>query len=231
MNVNKRAVAAIGAVVLAVLGIAALVVYTNDANDRAFEGTQLVSVIQVVDEIPAGTKADDLGGAVKVVKLPEAAVPATALTTLDPVSAQVTTAKLVPGEVLVADRFGTTAEINGGEKVTIPKGMQEVTIKVASVRALDGKLSEGDTVGIAASYDDPKATNFSTNKVLVISSRAVTAGADGAVTDDVVLRLAVISLDAEKIINAAEFGHIYLTKQDKDAEVDRQLVSTEDVLK
>lgn len=231
MNVNKRAVAAIGAVVLAVLGIAALVVYTNDANDRAFEGTKLVSVIQVVDEIPAGTKADDIGSAVNVVRLPEAAVPDTALKNLDSVTGQVATAKLVPGEVLVADRFGTTAEVNGGEKVTIPKGMQEVTIKIASVRALDGKLSTGDTVGIAASYDDTRQTNFAVNKVLVISSMAVAAGPDGALADDVVLRLAVMSLDAEKVIHAAEFGHIYLTKQNEDAEVDRQRISSEDVLK
>jgi len=231
VNVNKRAVAAIGAVVLAVLGIAALVVYTNDANDRAFEGTKLVSVIQVVDEIPAGTKADDIGSAVNVVRLPEAAVPDTALKNLDSVTGQVATAKLVPGEVLVADRFGTTAEVNGGEKVTIPKGMQEVTIKIASVRALDGKLSTGDTVGIAASYDDTRQTNFAVNKVLVISSMAVAAGPDGALADDVVLRLAVMSLDAEKVIHAAEFGHIYLTKQNEDAEVDRQRISSEDVLK
>lgn len=231
MKVNKRAVAAIAAVVLALLGVVSLVVYTNDARDRAFEGTKLVSVVQVVAEVPAGTKAGDLGSSVNVVKLPEAAVPDTALRTLDSVSGQVATAKLVPGEVLVADRFGTTAEVNGGEKVTLPKGMQELTITVAAVRALDGKLSAGDTVGVAASYDDVRRTNFAVNKVLVISVREVAAGADAGTTDEVVLRLAASSADAEKIVHAAEFGRIYLTKQGKDATVDRALIATEDVLK
>ena len=57
VNINKRVVAAIAAAVLALLGIGSLVIYAHDANDRAFEGTQLVSVIRVVNEVPAGTKA------------------------------------------------------------------------------------------------------------------------------------------------------------------------------
>jgi pilus assembly protein CpaB len=229
MNVNKRAVAAIGAVVLALLGIASLVAYANDADDRAFKGTELVSVIQVVNEVPAGTKAENLGSAVNVVKLPKAAVPDTALKTLDPVSGLVATATLVPGEVLVTDRFGTTAEVNGGEKVTVPKGMQEITIKLAAVRALDGKLAAGDHVGVAVSYDDVKRTNFAVNQVLVLSS---TSGvADGETAGDVVVRLAVSSINAEKIVHASEFAHVYLTKQGEDADVDRKLVSEEDVLK
>lgn len=230
MNVNKRAVAAIGAVVLALLGIAFLVVYANDARDRAFEGTELVSVIQVVDKVPAGTKADDLGGAVNVVKLPKAAVPETALMTLDPVSGMVATATLVPGEVLVADRFGTTAEVNGGEKVTVPKGMQEITIKFAQVRALDGKLVAGEHVGVAASYDPTRRTNFAVNRVLVLSATTSEDVADGQ-AGEVVVRLAVSSINATKIIHATEFGHVYLTKQGKDADVDSQQVSGDDVLK
>jgi pilus assembly protein CpaB len=229
MNVNKRAVAAIGAVILALLGIASLVVYANGADDRAFEGTELVSVIQVVNEVPAGTKADDLGSAVNVVKLPKAAVPDTALRTLDPVSGLVATATLVPGEVLVSDRFGTTAEVNGGEKVTVPKGMQEITIKLAAVRALDGKLTAGDHVGVAVSYDDAKQTNFAVNQVLVLSSTSDVAGGEAA--GDITVRLAVSSITAEKIVHASEFAHVYLTKQGEDADVDRKLVSQEDVLK
>lgn len=235
MRTSRRTIAAIAAVVLAVLGIVALVAYVNDADERAFEGTTLVPAIRVVKDVPAGTKATDLDDSVEVVKLPKSAVPGTALTTLDSVADQVTTASLAPGEVLVSGRFGDADGDGGGSTkdgaVTVPEGMQELTIKVASVRALGGSLKPGDTVGVATTYDPERETNFATNNVLVISSKAApSAGADVA-SDDVVVRLAVTSLDASKIVHATELGHVYLTKQGDDAKVDRRLVTADGVLK
>ncbi|MET0822087.1 MAG: RcpC/CpaB family pilus assembly protein [Aeromicrobium sp.] len=232
MRTKRRTIAAIAAAVLAILGIIALVAYANGADDRAFEGTTLVPAIRVVKDVPAGTKAADLGDAVEVVELPKAAVPATALTTLDPVTALVTTAALVPGEVLVSGRFGDAdgdSDDQGGA-ATVPEGMQELTIRLSSVRALGGSLEPGDTVGVAATYDPERETNFAVNKVLVLSSKAAPAAADGA-SDDVVVRLAADSLDAAKIVHAAELGHIYLTKQGDDAQLDRRLVTSESVLR
>ena len=55
---NKRALVAILAVVLAILGIASLVVWTNDARDRAFSGTETIAVWQVTKNVPAGAEAD-----------------------------------------------------------------------------------------------------------------------------------------------------------------------------
>jgi pilus assembly protein CpaB len=240
VNINKRIVAAVAAVVLAALGIVSLVAYVNDADDRAFKGTQLVPVVRVVDDVPAGTATSDLGRRVEVVKLPKASVPDSALTSLDDVEGLVTNAPLVTGEVLVEARFGDTAtqktDDSGsggkdGKGVAVPAGMQEVTIKVSSVRAVGGTIRAGDTVGVLASYESPLETNFAVNQVLVLDAKTVAgANADGA-TEDVQLRLAVMSIDAEKIVHAAEFGHIYLTKQGDDAKVDRRLVTVDGVLK
>ena len=231
MNINKRVVAAIAAVVLAAAGIISLVAYVNEADSRAFEGTKLVPAIRVVSDIPGGTKVTDLGDAVEVVKLPEAAVPETALTTLDSVSGRVTTSALVPGEVLVAGQFGDGKDGGDGGAVTVPKGMQEITIKVAIVRAVGGTLKPGDTVGIITSYDSGSQTNFAVNKVLVLASKAVVGVSTESAADEIELRLAVDSLNAEKIVNAAEFGRTYLTKQGDDAEIGRQRINGEDVLK
>ncbi|MFC5675768.1 Flp pilus assembly protein CpaB [Aeromicrobium endophyticum] len=235
MRTSRRTIAAIAAVVLAVLGIITLVAYVNDADDRAFEGTTLVPAIRVVKDVPAGTKATDLDDSVEVVKLPKSAVPGTALTTLDPVADLVTTASLAPGEVLVSGRFGDPDGAGEGGAndgtVTVPEGMQELTIKVASVRALEGSLKAGDTVGVVATYDPERQTNFAANQVLVLSSKKAPNAVPDAASDDVVVRLAVSSLDASKIVHAAELGHIYLTKQGDDSKVDRRLVTTEGVLK
>lgn len=231
MNVNKRVVAAGAAVVLAVLGVASLVMYANDAKERAFEGAELVSVLQVVAEIPAGTKAEDIDGSVATVRLPQAAVPASALARLDDVSGQVTTATLVPGEVLVTGRFGTKEEVNGGSKTTVPAGLQEITIQIDPVRGLDGDLAAGDTVGVFASYDDPKQTNIAVNRVLVLEANLGGPGDGEDLTADLIVRLAVTSEQATKIVNAGQFGHLYLSKQNASADVGRQLVGTEDVLR
>jgi len=231
MSINKRTVAAVGAVVLAILGVASLVLYANDAKDRAFEGAELVSVLQVVESIPAGTKAEDIGAAASTVRLPKTAVPSTALAGLDSVSGEVTTATLVPGEVLVSGRFGDKEEVNGGSKVSVPKGLQEITISVDPVRGLNGDLAPGDTVGVLASYDDAKKTNFALNRALVLDASDSAAGSGEDLTPNLVVRLAVSSVDAAKIVNAAQFGYVYLTKQGPDAEVDRQFIGLEDVLR
>lgn len=227
-NINKRAVVAVAAVVLAVLGIAALVVYANGERDRAFAGTETVAVWQVVKEVPAGTKSDDLGGNVEKVKLPRASVPGSALKSLDAVRGEVTTAGLVPGEVLVSGRFGSEQEAKG-QGATVPKGMQEVTIELASNRALGGAVKAGDTVGVLASYDGE--TNFAVNKVLVLAV-ATQAGSDqSALKPNVQVRLALPPLSVAKIVNASEYGKVWLSRQNKDAEVQRQRVTAGNVLK
>ena len=67
---NKRALVAVLAVVLAILGIASLVVWTNNARQRAFSGTETVTVWQVTKDVPAGTEADAIGDSVEQAKLP-----------------------------------------------------------------------------------------------------------------------------------------------------------------
>jgi pilus assembly protein CpaB len=231
MSINKRAVAAIAAVLLAILGIISLVAYANGAKERAFEGAELVSVLQVSSEVPAGTKAEKLGSSVSSVKLPKTAVPANALSDLGAVSGKVATATLVPGEVLVAERFGTTAEVDGGSKVTVPKGLQEMQLRLAPAQGLDGSVSAGDRVGVVASYDDVKRSGFAVNQVLVLDAAKSLTGAGDESGTDVVLRLAVSGKDAAKIAHASQFGHIHLTKQGKDADVGSDVVDQGDVVK
>jgi pilus assembly protein CpaB len=234
-----RALVAILAVVLAVLGIASLVVWTNGARARAFSGTETVTVWQVTKDVPAGTEADAIGDSVEQVQLPRTGVPSTALTSLATVKGKVTTASLVPGEVLVSGRFGSTKD---AQAIPIPKGLQEITLELASTRVLGGLLQRGDHVGVVASYtrqDSDGWTNFVTNRALVLALTAVAAPGQGSGTDNdtatiggnLQVRLALSSSDAEKVVNAAEFGKVWLTRQGKGATVDRQLVKIEDVVK
>jgi pilus assembly protein CpaB len=217
-------------------------VWTNNARERAFSGTETVTVWQVTKDVPAGTEADAIGDSVEQVKLPRASVPSTALTSLETVQGEVTTASLVPGEVLVSGRFGSTKD---AQEVSVPKGLQEVTLELASTRVLGGTLKRGDRVGILASYgvqnEEGRSdghTNFAANRALVVAVTSMTGTAQATgqggdqtpVGGNLQVRLALPSVGVEKVINAAEFGKVWLSRQGADAEVDRQRIGWEDVL-
>lgn len=229
-NMNKRVLVAVLAVILAGLGIASLVVWTNGARDRAFSGTETVTVWQVTQDVEAGTEADALGGSIEEVRLPRAGVPATAVTSLGQVQGKVTTASLVPGEVLVTGRFGSEKDL---EEVPVPDGLQEVTIELASARVLGGSLKRGDHVGVVASYEGQ--TNFAVNRALVLattSTSGTTQDEEQAVIGGAVqVRLALPFAAVEKVVHASEFGKVWLSRQSKEADVGRQIVTIEDVVK
>jgi pilus assembly protein CpaB len=233
---NKRALAAVLAVLLAAAGILALVMYTNAAQDRAFRGTQTVAVLRVTQNVPAGTKASDLGGKIEQVKLPRAAVPDGAVATVSDLGKKVTTSNLVPGEVLVGARFDSSLEQSRSTTVDVPKGLQELTLELNSARMLGGDLVPGDRVGVVASYDLQKVSNFAVNKVLVLAvNGGIPAGApagDAPVTTGVMqVRLALEPDVAIEVVNAAEFGKVWLTRQNEGARTARKVVTSEDVVK
>jgi len=232
---NMRALVAVLAVVLAVLGIASLVVWSNNARERAFSGTETVTVWQVVKDVPAGTQADALGRSIEKVLLPRASVPGTAVTSLGSLHGKVSTASLVPGEILVTGRFGSEKD---AQEIPVPKGLQEVTIELASTRVLGGLLQRGDHVGVVASYGSQTGgeTNFAVNRALVLSATSVagpgpSTNDSGAPGGSMQIRLALSSAAVEKVVNASEFGKIWLARQAKDADIARQRIKSEDVLK
>lgn len=235
---NKRALVAALAVVLAILGIASLVVWTNNARDRAFSGTETITVWQVTKDVPAGAAAESLDGSVDQVSLPKASIPATAVTSMSQVQGKITTANLVPGEILVSGRFGSTKDL---QESPVPKGLQEVTLELASTRVLGGVLKRGDHVGVVASYGRPDSdgwTNFAANRALVLAATSLAGGQDSSasagqtlVSGNIQVRLALAFADVEKVVNAAEFGKVWITRQGKDAKVGRELITIEDVVK
>jgi pilus assembly protein CpaB len=231
---KKRMMAAVMAVLLAVLGVGALVVYTKTAQDRAFQGTETVEVLRVKEQVPAGTKASDIEDKVERVKLPRAAVPADIITDVDRLGSKVTTATLVPGEVLVGARFTGSSALKGSGPIEVPRGLQEVSIEISATRTVSGTIQPGDFVGVIASYEPPRGdyvTNFVLNKVLVLAVSGGVAQGESAVGASVLqVRLALESEAVQKVVNAAEFGKIYLSRQGSGAKTGRAVITPEDVV-
>ena len=201
----KKQLIAVGvAAVLALLGVVVLVKYASDADERAFEGTELVSVVRATADVPLGTAVADLSSSVESVQVPRAAVVPDALTSLDAVKGKLTSVALVPGDQLSTAKF---TDVVTGE-IVVPDGMQELSIPLSGARLVGDVLTAGDRAGVFSSYDGATANPI--NDLLILRVDSGDAGAEDAGT---VITVAVDTLDAEKLIHTMEFGTIWLTKQ------------------
>lgn len=223
--VNKQLLAIGAAVLLAVLGFAALFAYAKGADDRAFEGTERTTVLRVTQEVATKTPASELGAAVEAVELPKAAVVPGAVTDLSEVEGLVTRGVLVPGDQLTAAKFAQADDVKGD--AAVPKGMQELSFLVEGQRIVGGALVPGDTIGVLASYSG--STAVAVDKVLVLK---VDAGVgDGQSAAGATVTVAVKTADATKIVNAMEFGKVWVTKQNDDTDTGGGgVISSEEVL-
>lgn len=214
---RKKIIAAVTAGVLALAGVVTLVAWARNADQRAFEGADLVSVVQLTADAPAGTKADALSA--KVVELPSKAVPDGAVTKLSEVSGLVATTPLEEGEVLLRSRMATPGERASGG-VDVPKGMQEISFNVEGQRLVGGAVKAGDKVGVFGSFkpDDSKVPDW-TN--LVAHDVLVTKVQNGAAQDAALVATVTVAVRtelAEKIVFTMEFGKIWLSLQNADTE-------------
>lgn len=231
MKSKIRVSAAVMAVLLAAAGIGALVMYAKGADERAFAGRETVSVLRVTESVPAGTKATDIEDKVERVKLPRAAVPEDIVKDVGALGGKVTTASLVPGEVLVRARFTGSPTLKGSGAIEVPKGLQELTIELNSARVVGGAVQPGDLVGVLASYEGDKITNFAVNKALVLAVGGGLAGSDSAAGGVVQVRLALESEAVQRVVNASEFGKVWLSRQNNGAKTGRAVVDPGAVVK
>ncbi len=209
---NKQLIAAGAAVVLAIAGIAALVTYANNADDRAFEGTEMVSVLRATADVPARTPVSKLSDSIESVEVPRAALVPGAVSTLDDMTDSVTSVALVPGDQLSTAKFGAAESVKA--ETDVPAGMQELSIPVAGARLAAGAIVAGDRVGVFSSYDGVTSNPINGLQVLKVDSGV--AGAEDAA--GTMVTVAVDTLTAEKLVHTMEFGKIWLTRQNDDTD-------------
>ncbi|MCW2752195.1 MAG: cpaB [Aeromicrobium sp.] len=232
---KKRATAAIAAGVLALLGVLVLVLYAQGANDRAFKGAAMVSVVRVTQNVGSGTSATDLGSSTEIAKLPEASVPDGAVTNLSQVAGLSTNASVQKGEVLLRSRMAAAGD-RGKGNTSVPKGFQEVSIALDAQNSVGGTVKVGDRVGVIAtgpfSGSDSQVTGFALDQVLVTKVQSALGAGDKSNLTSTMVTLAVKELDAEKVVHAQKWGTIWLTLQNADTDTSgSKLITGKDVLK
>lgn len=225
-----RIIAIAIAAVLAITGVVVLVGAFRVQGQAAEGGKNLVDVLVVTEEIPAGTSASSLGSSVQTERIPAAYVASGAAGTLDDLAGRVAAVALEPGEQVLASRFVTSTELAAtGGTAAVPAGMQQLSISVDPQRTAGGRIGVGDHVGIFVSLDvsgtDPATTQLLLNDVLVTSvgSGSSGLGSTGTGSDSTttassvggptLVTVAVTADDAQKLVYGAEFGRVWLSLQ------------------
>jgi Flp pilus assembly protein CpaB len=221
-----RIIGAVVAVVLAAVGALALVLYVRDADVRAADGAELVNVYVVGEEgVPKGTPGEAIRDFISVERLPNIAVQSDHVTDLSDLEGLVTTAELLPGEQLVIGRFQDPALLAARGDVTVPAGMQEITVALPVEQAAGGVIVAGSTVGVvftsAVGEDEALSTAFALHQVLVTRVQggdtfAVAPESDAGPVSRIMVTLALTTPDIERLVWAAELqqnnsGGIWLT--------------------
>ncbi|MEZ2390744.1 Flp pilus assembly protein CpaB [bacterium RCC_150] len=235
---KARLLGGIAALVVAIIGTVMLMIYVQGADKRALANTETEDVYVIEREIPAGTPTAKFGDSIIKKAVPKAAIAADTVTNLGDLGSKVSSIDFMPGEQLLASRMVDPNSLAGPGRVQVPTGLQEVTVKLPIERVVGGHLAAGDTVGMMLSFkaDDkanaPDQTSFTFNKVLVTAVQ----DAGGAITDSsnsssqsnggalnsnkasgtnggYLVTVARSAVDVQKIVYAAEFGSIYLSKE------------------
>ena len=239
---KSRLLAGIAAVVLAIIGAMLVVSYAQGADQRAVKNLEPVSVLVVKAAIPAGTPVEAMSASLATEQLPAAAVTASSLKSLDDSKGKVAAVDLIPGEQLLKERLVEPEDLKIQGSVDIPAGLQEVSFKLEPDRVVGGRLVPGDHVGVFVSMDDggladkadKETTKLTVRKALVTAvQRAPEAAPTAQPTPtasptadprdttlpvgSLMLTVAVSDVDAAKIVFAAEYAKMWLSKEPLDA--------------
>ena len=241
---KRRMFGIIGAVVLALLGTFVLVSYVKGAEDRALAGEKTVKVLVAAEPIEVGTPAEELEGKLKFERIPQKVKAEGAVTSIAQLGNRITETDLLQGEQIVKSRFIEESEAGSAAPgSTGGENLLQQTVALEPERAIGGQIKQGDIVAVVGSFDPfdapdgtktPNQTHILIHKVRVTnvqvesSPGAAAPGAGGgeeegdeaaeAPTGRFLVTLAVDAPSVERVTFTAEFGHVWLAAEPKDAD-------------
>ena len=240
---NRRILAAVLALGLALVGTVVLVTYVRGADARALAGVQTISVLVVTEPVLQGTPASELAGSVRLDPVPAKVAATGSVADLADLEEQVALVDLQPGEQLLASRFAAPDSLRAPGTVKAEPGDTEISILLEPQRAVGGRLKPGDEIGVYVSgeleVDDPR-TEGADNKtipttysvlhgVLVTQvqgapaqpkqgeTQTVSSG-EAAPSNSLLVTLALPARDAERVVFGMEHGTVWLTLEAEGAD-------------
>ncbi|MEI2730525.1 MAG: RcpC/CpaB family pilus assembly protein [Dermatophilaceae bacterium] len=161
---NRRIIAILSAVVMALVGGAMVLVYARGADARALSGQNATRAYVAAKLIPSGTSLKDAQrtGLITETDVATKGLPTGALAAIDADnSALLALSDVQPGEFLMTSRFGTTPV--GSKAIEIPSGMLAVSVQLTDPGRVGTFVRPGTHLAIYDSFtlkslgDDPKS--------------------------------------------------------------------------
>ncbi|HEY8651473.1 MAG TPA: RcpC/CpaB family pilus assembly protein, partial [Dermatophilaceae bacterium] len=155
---GRRVFVVLAAVVVALIGVVAVVVYAQGADARAVADQQPQTVYIAKQLVPAGTTAAEAVATGLIVPTQVAAkgLPLGALSTVDEATGKLLAlTDIAPGEFVTASRFGTTPL--GQKAIQVPDGQVAISLALSDPARVGAFVSPGSHIVIYDTYVPPVA--------------------------------------------------------------------------
>lgn len=231
---GRRVLAVLAAVVVALIGVVAVLVYAQGADSRAVADQRPQTVFMAEKLVPSGTSAADAVAQGLIVPTQVAAkgVPIGALSKVDDATGKLLAlTDIAPGEFVASSRFGTTPL--GQKAIQVPDGQIAISISLSDPARVGAFLTPGSRIVIYDTYTPTSAaapggaggaaaaskeTQVLLDDVLVIAVGAISltppANANGgeqaqAQTAGALVTVALPPATAAKLVHGIQTGILY----------------------
>ena len=165
--VKGRALVVVLALILATVATAGVFLYAQSLEEGAEAGGAMVSVVVSEVDIPPRTDLnllirDDL---FRIIQVNEAAYVDGAITSVDQLADKNNAVAILAGEQIPAARI--TGNVQGGA-LSIPEGMEALTVSLDAPRGVAGLINTGDSVTIYSTFKEVARRDGSTETVTVV---------------------------------------------------------------
>ena len=150
---GRRVIAVFAAAVIALIGVASVLLYARGADARAVTANQPSTVYVSKALIPSATTLKDAlrGGLLVKTTVPAKGLPAGALSKVDDTNSNLLAlTDIGPGEYVLESRFGTTPV--GTKAIEVPPGMVAVSVQLTDPARVGSFVTPGTRIAIFDSY-------------------------------------------------------------------------------
>lgn len=220
---NKRSSGVVVAgIVVALLGMVLVFTYAGRVRAGAGVSGAAGTAYVATNDIPAGTRWEDMVGALKKKDVPADVRPATAVATTSQLNGKAAIRGIAKGEIVTTTQFNTSS--SGG--LDIPAGKNAVTVNLTVPQAVARYIQPGADANVYVSYKglpsvanpaEANVTKLLLSNIKVLANQPMQAptaeAADAAVANqgnEVLLTLSLTPDEAEKLIFAKENGALHL---------------------
>ena len=228
---NRRPLILAAAAAIATVTALATSSYVSSADQRAFDGAELVEVLMVKKDIAKGLPGERAldEGYIAVDQIPRKFYPARAVVDAQTLRGKVALAPLAAGIPVADGSFVEPRVARESFAQRLDKGMQAVTLSLSDVQGVARLVVPGDRVSLMLTTGEGPAatTRFVLQAIEVLAvgnSTALQPGeqapaqAEGQgqagraqTAESGLVTFAVPPLDAERLVNASLVGTIHLT--------------------